>query len=176
MSRREWIVLGVALFLVTSGSLYLSTARRALPIPSFRDQMCSLPPDWLKLTRRGSFPGRVGEIALLPRTPAYFASAAGGWTHTGPWPYLQDVPLVFYGPEFIRRAGAVERPVTVADVAPTLAGLIGADFNPADGSRLIEVRGQNPALVVTIVWDGGGWNVLNRWPDSWPNLSAMDSR
>jgi len=173
MSRREWIVLGVALLGMAFGAFYLSTARTALPMRSFRQQMCSLPSAWLEVTRRSYFPGRVGEIALLPRTPAYFASAAGGWTHSGPWPYLQDVPLVFYGPDLIRRAGEIERRVTVADVAPTVAALIGGDFNAADGSRLVEVRGRKPALVVTIVWDGGGWNVLNRWPDSWPNLSAM---
>lgn len=172
MNRRIWIVLGAALLLVVSGSLYLSTARRATA-PPFRQQICSLDPERLQLIRRGYFPGRSGEITILPRTPAYFASAAGGWTHTGPWPYLQDVPLVFYGPGLITRVGQIERPVTLADVAPTVADLIGADFDAPDGSRLVEVRGRKPRLVVTIVLDGAGWNVLRRWRDSWPQLAAM---
>src|SRR5918996_2005455 len=175
MKRRGWVFLGAAIFLVASGSLYLSTARRALPLPSFRAQLCSLPPEWLEHVRRGDFPDRSGEIALLPRFPAYVASAAGGWTHTGPWPYLQEVPLVFYGPGLINRVGDIERPVTLADVAPTMAGLIGAGFEAPDGAPLAEVTGDKPALVITIVWDGGGWNVLNRWQDSWPHLAAMAS-
>jgi len=173
MNGRGWVVLAVAVLLAVSGSVYLSTARRALPLPSFRDQICSLPADWLERTRRGYFPGRSGEVAVLPRTPAYVASAAGGWTHTGPWPYLQDVPLVFYGPGVLQDVGESPRPVTLADVAPTFARLMGAEFEAPDGRPLREVRGGKPALIVTIVWDGGGWNVLNRWPDAWPVLAAL---
>jgi hypothetical protein len=173
MKKRGWIFLSAAVFFAATGSLYLSTARRAMPLPSFQEQICSLPREWLELTRRGYFPGRSGEVTLLPRTPAYVASAAGGWTHTGPWPYLQDVPLVFHGPDLLRSEGEVARPVTLADVAPTLGDLIDADFEPRDGKPLPEVRGKKPGLIVTIVWDGGGWNVLKRWRDSWPNLAAM---
>ena len=30
-----------------------------------------------------------------------------------------------------------------------------------------------PRVVVTLVIDGGGWNVLRRWPDAWPNLRRL---
>ena len=30
-----------------------------------------------------------------------------------------------------------------------------------------------PKVVVTFVIDGGGWNVLQHWPDSWPNLKSL---
>ena len=30
-----------------------------------------------------------------------------------------------------------------------------------------------PEVVVTFVIDGGGWNVLQEWPDAWPNLKRL---
>jgi hypothetical protein len=28
-------------------------------------------------------------------------------------------------------------------------------------------------MILTVVWDGGGWNVLNTWPKTWPYLDSM---
>jgi arylsulfatase A-like enzyme len=146
------------------------------PVPSFREQACSLPTAWLERTRRGFFEPRSGQISLLPRTPAYMASGGDGWSHSGPWPYLQDVPLVFYGPGIVPAAGDVPAPATTADIAPTTAALLGTRFDAGDGKVLgdaVEGRRRTPKLVVTIVWDGGGWNTLRQWPNDWPNLARL---
>ncbi|HEV3473475.1 MAG TPA: alkaline phosphatase family protein, partial [Actinomycetota bacterium] len=74
----------------------------------------------------------------------------------------------------------LDRPVTVADIAPTFAELLGYDL-PADrpGRVITEAlvseseRPEPPALVVLVVWDGGGTNVLDRWPDAWPFLRIL---
>jgi len=150
-------------------------------VPSFEEQACSLPSDYLLRTQRGYFEPRSGQISLLPKTPAYMASGAGGWSHSGPWPYLQDVPLVFYGPGLIEGGQTVDRPVTTADIAPTIAGLLKGRLSQSDGEALPEVIGsdaaslasEKPKLILTIVWDGGGWNTLDLWEDSWPNLERM---
>lgn len=150
------------------------------PLPSFSAQACALDDDWLLRINRGHFPQRSGEISLLPRQPAYMASGAGGWSHSGPWPYLQDVPLVFYGPGIVRAGVEVDEPVTVADIAPTIAGVLRSSFK-SDGRRLDDVASfggrqllrDPPRLAVTIVWDGGGWNTLDQWPDAWPNLQEL---
>jgi Type I phosphodiesterase / nucleotide pyrophosphatase len=154
------------------------------PLPSPEDQACSLPRQWLELTRRGHYAPRSGQIALLPRYPAYFAQSGTGWTHSGPWPYLQEVPVVFYGPGVIPEVGEVARPVTVADIAPTTMTLLRGSFRTEDGHRLREVadidakllESKPPKLILTIVWDGGGWNALRQWPDDWPNLARMMSK
>lgn len=151
------------------------------PLSSFREQACSLPTEWLQRIQRGYFRERSGQISLLPRYPAYIGTAEGGWSHSGPWPYLQDVPLVFYGPDVIEPHGDVDRPVTIADVAPTLTGLLRGFFRTDDGERLDEVvrfnaelvARETPRLIVVVVWDGGGWNVLERWPEAWPNLKRL---
>jgi hypothetical protein len=154
------------------------------PLPSPEDQACSLPRRWLELTRRGHYGPRSGQIALLPRYPAYFAQSGTGWTHSGPWPYLQEVPVVFYGPGVIPEVGEVARPVTVADIAPTIMTLLRGSFRTEDGHRLREVadidakllESKPPKLILTVVWDGGGWNALRQWPDDWPNLARMMSK
>jgi hypothetical protein len=147
------------------------------PVPSFREQACGLPQAWLERTRRGYFEPRSGQISLLPRTPAYMASGGDGWSHSGPWPYLQDIPLVFYGPGIVPRLGDVDTPATLADVAPTIARMLGLGWDFADGDVLVEAAPgaarRAPKLVLTIVWDGGGWNTLEQWPEDWPNLRRL---
>jgi arylsulfatase A-like enzyme len=160
---------------ITRGLLH-----RPGPLPAFEDQACALPPEWLTLIQRGIYPGRTGEISLLPRFPAYMASGAGGWTHSGPWPYVVDIPLVFYGPDRVPAVGEVDTPATLADVAPTIATFMHGVLSSEDGRSLDEVvtleqaiEVDPPKLILTIVWDGGGWNTLERWSDSWPSLRRV---
>jgi arylsulfatase A-like enzyme len=152
------------------------------PVPSFQAQACSLPRPWLERIQRGYYGLRSGQISILPRTPAYMATGAGGWSHSGPWDYLQHIPIVFYGPGIIPKTGDVARPVTMADVAPTLATLLHGSLQTSDGHPMPEVARASgksltqaiPRLIVTVVWDGGGWDVLNHWGRSaWPNLAAV---
>jgi arylsulfatase A-like enzyme len=154
---------------------------REEPLPSFATQACRLPDDYLLQTQRGYFEPRSGQVAILPEEPAYMASGGGGWSHSGPWPYLQDIPLVFYGPGYIEGGVEVDRAVTLADVAPTFMTMLKASIQGTDGTSLSEVarfsgpmiRKPRPRLIVAIVWDGGGWNTLRQWPDAWPNLARM---
>ena len=159
-------------------------ATRSERVPSFESQLCALPRPWLIRTQRGYSPDRSGQIAILPRYPAYLGTAEGGWSHSGPWGYLQRVPLVFNGAGVIREPQEVARPVTLADVAPTLMTSLRGFFRTEDGGSLDEVikvgprlvSSEPPRLILVTVWDGGGWNTLERWPDSWPNLKhAMET-
>ncbi|MDQ3876754.1 MAG: alkaline phosphatase family protein [Actinomycetota bacterium] len=152
------------------------------PVPSFQAQACSLPRAWLERIQRGYYAPRSGQISFLPRTPAYMATGAGGWSHSGPWEYLQHIPIVFYGPGIIPSTGNVSRPVTMADIAPTLAALLHGQLQTDDGHVMPEaakvtgksLRAKTPRLILTVVWDGGGWDVLNHWGRSaWPNLANV---
>jgi hypothetical protein len=74
--------------------------------------------------------------------------------------------------------GAVARPVTLADVAPTQAALLDFHFDAPDGEALAEVVSARvgalaPRLLVVLVWDAGGEVVLDAWPDAWPNLHEL---
>ena len=152
------------------------------PLPSFETQLCGLEEKWRELIVRGYHPRRSGQISYLPRTPIYFAGGGDGWSHSGPWPYLQEVPLIFYGPGVIEPMGRVESQGarTLADYAPTVATLLGGALGASDGEPLEEVAGLEEVLqrkplklLLTIVWDGAGWNTLEEHPDAWPTLRSM---
>jgi arylsulfatase A-like enzyme len=182
-SKRNLVITLVAIVVLLMVVFGLAASRRAPRevVPPFEEQVCGLDSEWLLRTQRGYFEPRSGQIALLPRTPAYMASGAGGWSHSGPWPYLQDVPLVFYGPGIVEGGVTSDRPVTTADIAPTLAALLKGRLGESDGEALTEVvgtdaesiTGRAPKLVLSIVWDGGGWNTLDLFDGSWPNLERM---
>lgn len=99
--------------------------------------------------------------------------------HSGPWDYLAEVPLVMFGPGFIKRSGEVDTPATMADLAPTTARLIDYNFRARAGrplpGELIDGP-RPPRLVVVVVWDGGGTNVLREHADAWPFLAKLMAR
>lgn len=148
------------------------------PAAGWRESGCALPLEYVRRIRRGNYPGRSPDVIVVPREPNFFG-AFTSTSHSGPWDYLQQVPLVFYGPGFIRSQGdlTLNREVTVADLAPTLAELLDVDFPTAVGKPIEGVldpaRSGPPKLVLTVVWDGGGWNTLRTWPDQWPHLRAL---
>ncbi len=120
---------------------------------------------------------------MVPREPHFFGSVET--SHSGPWDYLQRVPLVFYGPGFIRSQGEIspDTEVTVADLAPTLADLLDLEWPDDRAGRAIpevlvpaDDRPGDPKVIVVIAWDGGGWNVLEQWPQSWPFLRKLMER
>jgi hypothetical protein len=139
---------------------------------------CKAPERHIELISRGYYPGRSPDVTMTPKEPNLFATETGT-THSGPWPYVQDIPLVFYGPGFIKPQGEIKlnRETTIADAAPTIAELLDTPFpNDRPGRVVTEALEENrdePKLVVVVVWDGGGWNVLDRWPNAWPFLSSL---
>jgi arylsulfatase A-like enzyme len=175
--RKHGAVAALLALLAALASCRVVAATRSSPAIDLAELACSLPQTVLKATRRGHVPRRSGDIALIPRTPAYITDRSGGWPHSGPWPYLQRVPLVFYGPGLIPARGAVAEEATLADVAPTLADLMGTGLPTAEGKSLKAAtprQARAPRVIITIVWDGGGRNALEQWPDAWPTLASLE--
>jgi hypothetical protein len=119
-------------------------------------------------------PGRSGDIQIIPKYPNF---VNGGLTHATPFAYTQDVPLFLYGPGYVE-PGVYPRPATLADLAPTTGAILKFPFDAPDGraqrSALLPASERGvPPLVVTLVWDSGGMDVLNRWRDDWPYLRSL---
>lgn len=178
------ILLRLAAVLVACALIAACTGDGEIPEEELRaasgeTEPCSEAAELVELTRRGFFRGRSPEIALIPRAPN-FIGAATNPPHTGPWPFLTNVPLVLYGPGFVREQGRISIPSAMADLAPTAAHLIGFDEWPRrDGRVLTESlldTSQRPRLVVSIVWDGAGWNTLRAHPERWPFLGSLMKR
>jgi len=108
------------------------------------------------------------SLSLHPRDPRT--------SHAAVWMYLERIPLVAYGPGVIEPGDSEDR-VSLADLAPSTAKLIGFDGWPNDregeGLPGFRATGKIPKVVVTYVFDGGGWNVLRQWPKDWPNLARL---
>lgn len=135
---------------------------------------CAASLDILEKVATGYVPDRSGDILAIEALPHQF-----GTRHSTPYPYTQDVPLMFYGPGFVK-PGAYDAEVTIADMAPTMAELMNYDEFPQRDGRVLEealkpaeTRAAPPKLIFTLVWDGGGDNLLAQWPDSWPNLKKL---
>jgi hypothetical protein len=141
------------------------------------DTICAIPPLLLERTLHGHREDRAGEIQLLTQEPDFVGH--GGLPHSGPWDYVGQVPMLWYGPGYVPATGPIDRRVTLADLAPTQAELLGFDFDAPDGRPLLDAlvppedRPEPPALLVVLIWDGAGINVLEEHPDAWPNLRAL---
>lgn len=143
---------------------------------------CRLPRRWIRAIHRGWDSGgaRDYDLAIVPRPPNYMGSITDT-SHSGPYDFLQRVPLLFYGPGHISQRGPVTlaREVSLVDVAPTMAAAMDFEFPQREGRAITEILDPDappPKLIVTAVIDGGGWNVLNLWEDSWPELEDLMAR
>lgn len=141
---------------------------------------CNLPFDLVRRIKRGYYPGRSPDLLYTANMPDQFPNS-----HSGPWDYLSNVPLLLYGPGFVKAQGSVElgREVTVADLAPTYAELLGTSFPKNRAGRPLRAalvprseRPDPPKLIVTVVWDGGGMSGLDAHPDSWPVLQSLEEK
>jgi hypothetical protein len=134
-------------------------------------EACSLPLAWLRRIDNGYRPDRSGDLMIVPANNNYFDNHS----HAGPWPYLQKVPMFLYGPGHVEAAGPLEQPVTMADLAPTMAEHLDFSFDAPHGGSMGQVvpGAEVPPLILVVIWDGGGRNVLARFPKAWPNLKTL---
>ncbi|MET0799958.1 MAG: alkaline phosphatase family protein [Actinomycetota bacterium] len=138
----------------------------------------SVPHEVLVRTVRGTHPTRSGDLQLIPTFPNF---VDGGLTHATPFDHTQRVPLLLFGPGFVR-PGVYDEPASLTDLSQTAASLLKFDgFTAPDGRSLDEGllpagERRTPKLIVTMVWDSAGTDLLERWADSWPNLRRLSRR
>ena len=178
-------VLGAAVMMVVAGAC---TGDRPPPVPpgarTLEEMAREAGADVVEHLRRGYYPGRSVDIAFIPRPYNVVVRWSGRGlgtdaadprtSHSTPWDYHQRVPIILYGPGFVRSGSTSSRSVDVTDLAPTFAELLDFEFDAPDGSPLREAPlprgGRNgvPRAIVLVVYDGGGWNLLEEWPRAWP--------
>lgn len=180
---------GIAVLLIV-GLVFFLVGPRSDAAPSLEEMADDVGRDIMRNLQRGHVPKRSGEVMLVPKPHRYLT---GRWdlrslgsdepetfvSHPNPWDYLAHVPLVFYGPGRVPRGEEVATSVDLADVAPTYADIVGLDGFQADGRPLNGITATTetvPRVIVTVVVDGGGWNLLRRYPDAWPNIKRLMSR
>ena len=83
----------------------------------------------------GFYGPRSADVVAVPEP--YYMFASTGTTHASPFGYDTHVPLIFYGPGI--RAGIYHEPVTVNDVAPTLAAILDVETPSGSAGRILSV-------------------------------------
>jgi predicted AlkP superfamily pyrophosphatase or phosphodiesterase len=93
---------------------------------------------WLAAARKSWHPELSADLQLIPKPGWMFSSYATGTTHGSPHAYDTHVPVLFYGPKWVR-AGRVDGRADVADIAPTLARLLGIAPPAASEGRVLPI-------------------------------------
>ena len=142
------------------------------------EEICNrVDPEILQRVYNGTDASRSGELQMIPAYPNY----TQGLSHATPFNYTQHVPLFIYGPGFVR-PGVYPTHAGLVDIAPTTASLLQFDdFVAPDGVRLDQALlppGERtlPKVIVTMVWDSAGMDLLDRWPTSWPYLRSIQDQ
>jgi len=134
--------------------------------------------DFLERFARGYYPGRSGQIFLVPREGDFITvrDVRYAFTHGSSWSYDSRIPILFHGAPFIRQ-GVFNVPVAQQDVAPTLAALLGTVPPPsATGRAQRQVLGAaraHPKIIAVFVLDAMRIDYFDRFADLMPTLSRL---
>ena len=91
--------------------------------------------DWPgRAVQLGFYGPRSADLVLLPE-PYFIFGTAPGTTHQTPYGYDNHVPLIFFGTGI--RPGVRYEPVTINDVAPTLAAILGIETPSGAAGRIL---------------------------------------
>lgn len=133
---------------------------------------------WITMFARGFFPGRSGQVFVVPREGDVITSADPlyAFMHGSPWAYDTHIPFLLYGPGFIR-TGEWDYRVAQQDVAPTLATVLGTPPAPTmtgtSRSEALVPGAGRPRVVVLLVFDGTRADYFDRYADVMPTLTRM---
>jgi len=173
--RLACIVVMVLAVACTPDAVDAPPARKGRDVGSAAPE-CSEVSTLVERVRRGWYPRRSPQLSFVVSRPHYVGRPKMP-THTGPWGFLVDVPLVMFGPGIIASRGSIEGPASLMDLAPTTARLIGYEgWSRRTGRVLDDAIAPGftvPRVFVTIVWDGAGNNALNAHPRRWPFLRSL---
>ena len=84
-------------------------------------------------------PDVSGDIPFALKPNWMFTSSTANATHGSPHPYDTHVPILMYGPRWIK-AAKVDQRVEVADIAPTLAALLGVTAPSSSEGKPLPLR------------------------------------
>jgi len=134
---------------------------------------------FLEMFARAYFPGRTGQLLIVPRDGDIITRPDLNVTymHGSPWTYDVAIPLMFAGPAV--RTGVYSMSAAQQDVAPTLADALGVQMPPTATGRALPVLRPGfarPRVVMLLVLDGMRRDYFDRYSASMPTLTALRQR
>ena len=133
---------------------------------------------WLEMFARGYFPGRSGQIFVVPREGQVITERdpVYRFMHGSPWDYDTRIPVLFYGAPFIRQGNWPDQ-VGQQEIAPTIAALIGAPpastFTGRVLTNVIAKSDSRPRIVMVAVLDAMRADYFEKYADVMPTLVRM---
>lgn len=187
MRLRSFIRVSLALMLVAGvATVSAGSSSAAVSDAAWAKKVCGqVPADELLRTYNGNRADRSGDIQFFTdEAPGGGSSdfVGSGLPHVGSWDYVQTLPMLWYGPGYIKPGVTVKRPVSLADIAPTQGELLNFPFQGVDSRPMSEAllpageRKTPPKLVITMIWDAAGMDVLDEWPKAWPFLKSLQKQ
>ena len=137
------------------------------PAPTARDA-------FLPTFARSYYPGRSGQIMIVPREGHFVTQPADAFMHGSPWAYDARVPLILFGPRHVK-PGRYGTPARHQDIAPTVLALLGHGPGPRmTGAPLraaLAPGASPPKAVLVVVLDAFRADYLDRL--ALPTLSRL---
>jgi len=134
---------------------------------------------FLDMFARSYFPGRTGQLLLVPREGDFITRPDQDvpYMHGSPWVYDVAIPLMFAGPTV--NVGTYSMPAVQQDVAPTLAAALAVHMPPTSTGRVLPVLKTGmapPRVVVLIVLDGMRRDYFDRYATLMPTFTRLRQR
>lgn len=132
---------------------------------------------FLEMFARAYFPGRSGQVMVVSREGEILTAPnpALQFMHGGPWSYDTRIPMIFWGPRYVR-AGRFLDPASQPDVAPTLARALDLPMPGVTGRVLtsaLRPGAPPPKAAVLLVLDAFRTDYLDRHAALLPNLTRL---
>src|SRR5947208_1527388 len=132
---------------------------------------------FLEMFARAYFPGRTGQVLIVPREGGFITRADVAYMHGSPWTYNVAIPLMFAGPAV--KAGTYWTPAAQQDVAPTLAAALGMQMPPTTTGHVLPVLRAGfvrPRVVMLLVLDGMRRDYFDRYATFMSTLTTLRQR
>jgi Type I phosphodiesterase / nucleotide pyrophosphatase len=163
---------------IVSPVLFIAACGVLFGLPLF-GQPAATRQQFLEMFARGYFPGRTGQLVLVPREGDVITRNDPNvpFMHGTPWPYDVSIPLMFAGPAV--KPGDYATPAVQQDVAPTVAAALGVHMPPTSSGEVLPVLRdgfERPRAVMVLVLDGMRRDYFDRYATAMPTLSALRRR
>ena len=151
------------------------------PVPAVETRAASsssLRQQWLDMFARGYFPGRSGQVFVVPKQGWFVTSddPLYRFMHGSPWEYDTHIPILLYGAPFVK-PGQFTTAAKQQDVAPTVGAIIGAPAIPTYTGRVlseaIAAGAGRPRVVTVFVFDAMRADYFDKYASVMPTLTRL---
>ena len=133
---------------------------------------------FLERFARSYFPGRSGQIMVVPRRGEMITrpEPAYQFMHGSPWDYDTDIPFLLYGTPYVR-TGVYTDSASHQDIVPTIAALMKLRLPPATAGRpllrSLNVSAGPPRVIFVAVLDGMRKDYFDWYASDLPTMMRL---